>query len=200
MIKQALSLIRDQLNQHLPTGDAGPVAVLGDIAQNDQENGDGGSLVNRVVITLVNVEQETTLKNIPSYQKTLNGIRYQNAPVYLNLYVLISANYPNNYEDALARLSHVIEFFQFRNVINLKNSPESQVASATNPDELDLELILDLYTISFEQLNHLWGALGGKQKPFVLYKVRLIMVRRPHTLGTGALIEEIQGITRSIQQ
>ena len=31
--------------------------------------------------------------------------------------------------------------------------------------------------LNFEQLNHLWGVLGGAYFPSVLYKVRLVKIR-----------------------
>jgi hypothetical protein len=47
--------------------------------------------------------------------------------------------------------------------------------------------------MTFEQINHLWGSLGGKQVPFAMYKARLVAVSDHRSLGQGRLIEKIEG-------
>ena len=42
----------------------------------------------------------------------------------------------------------------------------------------DFHIILDMHSLTFEQANYLWSTLGGKQHPFVCYKVRLIRLQR----------------------
>jgi len=92
-----------------------------------------------------------------------------------------------NYENALIYLSHAITFFQGKYSFNLKNSV-SQVDGL--PD--DFRIILDLYTLSFEQLNYLWSTLGGKQHPFVCYKVRLLQIERASTTETRGIIKQVR--------
>ena len=48
-----------------------------------------------------------------------------------------------------------------------------------------------LYTPTFEELNYVWGTLGGRQLPSVIYKIQLIEIDRNELLGTGKLITEI---------
>ena len=48
-----------------------------------------------VIISLVNIEEESSLKNGLHYRRTpIGGIEYENPPVYLNLYLLFTANFP----------------------------------------------------------------------------------------------------------
>ena len=62
-----------------------------------------------------------------------------------------------------------------------------------NPDTYeDIQLHLEMFSLSFEQLNHLWGSLGGKQWPSVLYKVRLVKITENRITAQGPLIEEVQ--------
>ena len=71
------------------------------------------------------------------------------------------------------------------------------VANSPNPrvvdDEslADMKLILDIHTLNFEQINDLWGSLGGKQVPFVVYRTRLLELRRDAVLQAAPLIEQI---------
>ena len=192
MISQALTLIITQLNHYIPS----PVAnvdevVLGNIALNELPGQD--EIKDKVVISLVNVEEESTLKNTLTYRKAMDKVSYTEPPVHLNLYLLFAAHYPEAYKTALIRLSEVIRFFQSRKTFSIpKAQPLSEVLDLTDPDTLELYLTLELYTMTFEQINHLWGALGGKQMPFVLYKARLVTIQDRKVTGEGRLIEEIR--------
>jgi len=50
---------------------------------------------------------------------------------------------------------------------------------------------MELYTLTFEQLNHLWGSLGGRQVPFAMYKLRLVGLTDRKIIRTTPLIQEI---------
>ena len=116
MISKALGLLRDQLNLYIESlaetnpNNFIPPVVLGNIGQADSANA-SGSLEEMIVLTLVKIEEETTLKNGRHHIDQGNGVEYRNRPVNLNLYVLFSANY-QSYEVALSQLSRVIAFFQ----------------------------------------------------------------------------------------
>jgi len=55
-----------------------------------------------------------------------------------------------------------------------------------------MKITMELYTLTFEQINHLWGSLGGRQAPFAMYKARLIMVRERNIIREVPLIEEVR--------
>ncbi|MEL6143234.1 MAG: Pvc16 family protein, partial [Bacteroidota bacterium] len=57
----------------------------------------------------------------------------------------------------------------------------------------DLRVTFNIYTMTFEQLNHLWGALGGKQLPSALYRVYLVQLKDEQVREGGRLIEQIEG-------
>ena len=137
-------------------------------------------LKDKVIISLVNIEEESALKNGVHYKTNpANGfVRYENPPVYLNLYLLFTVNFPRQYSDALKLLSIIVQCFQGKNQFQVND---------------EILLSLDLYTMTFEQINHLWGSLGGKQVPFVMYKARLVKITDKRTIGSGKLIEEVQG-------
>jgi hypothetical protein len=44
-------------------------------------------------------------------------------------------------------------------------------------------------------VNHLWGTLGGKQYPFVLYTLRLLEMKFRATQAEAGLITELAGDT-----
>ena len=57
----------------------------------------------------------------------------------------------------------------------------------------NLELHMEIHTLNFEQINDLWGSLGGKQVPFVMYKLRVLEVERDSVRATSGVIEDISG-------
>lgn len=207
MISEAVAFLREELSRYIvanqrdadsPSTSLRPEDIMiGNVAalDNDQE----GKLKNKVLISLVNVEEESTLKNGKYYIKNPlnNGIEYLHSPVFLNLYLLFSATLPDaassdNYERALQRLSLIIQFFQSKKSFTIKNSHESSFARAIDNGFLgELRLLPELYTLTFEQINHLWGSLGGKQVPFVMYKVRLVKIEDP-IAREAPVIEEIR--------
>jgi hypothetical protein len=221
MISGALAFLKEELSIYVSTnqkrlggGSASQqlsnVVMLGNISALDSNQQGENSLNNKLVISLVNIEEESTLKNGQRFIKNplSSGIEYIQPPVHLNLYVLISATLPNSassddYERALDRLSLVIEFFQAKKSFTVKNSPQSDfldnAGNETDPLTLDINqsvreemrLLPELYTLTFEQINHLWGSLGGKQVPFVMYKVRLVKIQGRIT-SEAPLIEEIE--------
>lgn len=198
MIDTALQLLRIELEAWLKEKVASSTeVVLENIAQLETEQADE-RLTNSVVISLVNIEEESTLKNGRHVHKTGTGVEYRNTPIHLNLYLLFCANYPDRYTDALMRLSGVIRFFQGKTVFSFQNSPLAAAELLNQPgsetDEIDeqFKLILELYTLTFEQINHLWGSLGGRQLPSAMYKARLVQIQDRDTVRTGPLIEEIE--------
>jgi hypothetical protein len=119
MIHKVLSLIAHQLNQYIPANGGESVVVLGNITLSDSPN--QNTLNNRVVVSVVNIEEESTLKNSPHFMKRDAGVSYHHPPVFLNLYVLFCAHFPNDYYTSLEHLSAVIEFFQHRKTFNLQS-------------------------------------------------------------------------------
>lgn len=190
MIHPVLKFLAEQLNAYIEQvktpadGVEAPYAILQNISRLDEE---ALKTTNKVLLTLVNLNEEATMKNNQSYaiQKEEN-IEYKNPPVNLNLYLLFTVCMAN-YEHAMIYLTHTLTFFQGKNTYNRQNSV---TAVDGLPD--DFYIILDLYSLSFEQANYLWSTLGGKQHPFVLYKVRLLKMERKSTMETRGVIKQVR--------
>ncbi len=190
MIYKAIHLIQSQLKEYIQPGAGPDEVVLGNIAFNEAP--DQNNIKDKVVLSLVNVEEEGTLKNGRNYIRTDDRAQYSERPVYLNLYLLITAHYAQAYNTALIRLGSVIEFFQNRKFFDVRSAaPLPDGLDPSDPEDASMYLTMELYTLTFEQINHLWGSLGGKQMPFVMYKVRLVKVHDNRIYQEGPLIEEI---------
>lgn len=189
MIKNALILLKNELHEYLKSkGDYAANVIIDNIGL--AETSSGNSLTDNIVITLVNIEEESTLKNQNSVRKSPNGNAfYENPPVNINLFVLITCNYAGDgYVLALDRLLMVIQFLQSKNVFNSSNSSSNDL----NEESVELKFIMELFTLSFEQINYLWGSLGGRQVPFAMYKLRLISISENAIVREVPLIEEIE--------
>ncbi len=192
MIDKAFKFIVEELNDYLSANlsfGGGKKVVLDNIAKLT-ENGNGGS-TNKVILSLVNIEEDRLSKNPDNFFKTDdNKVVYKNAPIHLNLYCLFAYNHgendsetTNHYEEALLFISYVIRFFQHRNVFTTSNSPALDAGIE--------KLLMELHTVGFEQLNHLWAVLGGKYLPSVLYKMRLVVIDENLQSGVGELVRNV---------
>lgn len=198
MLVEAIALLLKQLNDHISQvdGSAGAPsqAVLGNVALLDRPEV-ATELDNHIVLTLVNVEEERALKNGPVTTPTGAGeVGYRNRPIHLNLFLLFTANY-RNYETALKRLTQVLTFFQGKQRFTAANSPGSPLPQS---GIVEFSLVMDLLSLTFEQVNHLWGFLGAKQSPSTIYRGRLVAVFDQRVLETGGRIQDIDIVSRDI--
>jgi hypothetical protein len=200
MLSHALTIVTNELERHL-SETYGPPAVapqvrLGNIAEGVGGGNPGAIPRDLVGVSMVNIREEKTLKNLaaPLRNDATLSVAYQNPPIYLNFHILVFATHVN-YSNALLLLSRTIKFFQFTNVFDQDSvAPASLVTNApANPlDQLEnFKLIFDIYSPTMEEVNHLWGTLGGKQFPFVLYTLRLLEMKFRATQAVAGLITEV---------
>lgn len=189
MLSQALKLVQKELDHYIAQngGSVGEV-LLANIATLDTNEPPSEGLI----VSLVNIEEERTLKNVSSHalSPVTGRVEYTNPPIHLNLYLLFAANFPN-YEKNLRMLSLVIRFFQGKSVFTAQNSviiPSDNIELSPN-----FRLLFNIYTLTFEQLNHLWGSLGGKQFPHVLYRAWLVEEKDNKPIGSGDVIVDVEG-------
>ena len=189
MIHPVLKFLAEQLNLYIKeqnrndTDITDPVVILQNISRLDE---DLLKTTNKILISLVNISEETSMKNNPDYTSVRNNLTtYKNPPVNLNMFIMFTS-FMTNYENALIYISFVLNFFQGKFSFNLKNS-------TTEIDGLpdDFHIILDLFNLGFEQLNYVWSTFGGKQHPFVCYKVRLLKMERESTSEINGVISEV---------
>ena len=188
MLYRSLLFLEEQLNAHFETLNASDPNIIKKSAKVENIAGIDETEIktkDNIFLTLVNISEETTLKNMPNYQRENFTTVYKNPPIYLNLFILFSACF-KGYDMALLHLSAVIRFFQAKNTFNQKNS---KTALLDNID--DFSIIMDLFSPTFEQVNYLWSTLGGKQHPFALYKLRLVGMERESTTEIRGIIKEI---------
>jgi len=164
MIHEALGYVRREIRTYLGVADA-QVSLESARVLAGQNNIEGA------YITLVNVEEEPVLRNLPNVRRVAGNLETIEPPVSLNLYLLMSFEF-QTYELSLLHLSNTIELFQSKRVFSAANE------DAANPFPAGLEkLIFELHNMNFEALNNLWGVMGGAYFPSVVYKVRMVQIQ-----------------------
>jgi len=199
MISHALTIVINELDAHLATygAQSAPQVELGNLAEGFKiGTGLGGVSRNIINLSMVNIKEEKTLKNLPNYVRNDASLKvtYENPPVFLNLQILMVATH-FNYTDALLALSRAIQFFQYKNVFTQDNVAPGSITKNEPLNLLDrlesFKLIFDFYSPTMEEVNHLWGTLGGKQYPFVMYVLRMLDLKFQAVQSEGGLITEI---------
>jgi len=185
MIDKVLAEVVNKLNKYIHVTE--PDFVLGNIALIDAYHDSSATTNDKVIASVINIEQEKSLRNLP-YRKTVDnpdgtkrGVERE-PDIYLNVYLLFGSN-KKNYKTGLLRISQVISFFQNKFIYMPGDFPE---AVSMNVDKL----IFDIYSTSFDELSQIWSVMGGKYVPSVMYKMRMAMIQDPKENDTG-IIKEI---------
>ena len=148
------------------TDDTVIVSSLVDIKGNLNQD-----IENKISIFLLHIEEDKSIKN--------NTIKYSSGstpPVTVNLHIMFSAYFPNfNYVEALRYVSLVIEFFQINSTFDHSNTPGLPVNASKIKSEL--------FNISIDEINQLWGNIGANYIPSISYRFR-------HLVYDGNMISE----------
>ena len=161
MIYQAISTISQVINDYLKNR----FSIVEDkVVVSNLVNADGSVAVtepDKIIISLANLQQETV---------SHRGKAGTNKPVNLNLFILVSAHFESeNYVEGLRYLSGVISFFQANKTLNHANTPDLD----NGIEKLSFEIVNQ----DLQNLSHLWGSIGSKYMPSVLYKVRMVSIQ-----------------------
>jgi len=186
MIDQALSFTESILNQFFKNRFSldENAAVLNAIIDAD------GSIPlknqNKVVVSLINVEEETLKPFMQRNTKLQDGSYVKHAPIArYNLEMLITSNF-DDYNETLKFLNAAILFFQSNAVVTSANY-------SSMPKSIE-KLEFDLEKLDYHQMHNLWSAMGAKYQPSVIYKIRLV------TLDSDEAQQFMQAITKTQNQ
>jgi hypothetical protein len=189
MIYHALDVLKCELGDFLKSLpelniSESQVVELSNVAK---EDGTVAISNNRLGMSLVNIEEERIVRDVSPYRTNPdNSVSHLNPEVRLNLMLLFSAHF-GVYDTSLRFIAGVIRFFQKKSVFTPDNSPTM--------DGIE-RLVAELYPLNLEQQNNLWGALGAKYLPSVLYKVRAISIQEGQIRDQQAPITTIEIVGR----
>jgi len=172
MIFETLGLLAEQLNIYIDQvkkpddGIVSPIAVLQNISCLNEKM---LKTTNNILLSLINIEEEQIFKNIShNISEKTTQEKYHNSLLTPNLYVLVTAVMAD-YENALKYLSYTIDFFKGKSIFTIQNC-------VTNVNGLinNFKIIIEPYSLTFEQSSSIWSSLRVGQLPFICYKVRVV--------------------------
>jgi len=137
-------------------------------------NSDGSIAIqesDKIIVTLTNIEAERSKSNTGTYKPTASGgFTKVNPPVEVNIYLLFSAYFTSeNYIEGLKFITSVIAFFQSRQgIFSSQNTPALNGIT----EKLSVEMV----SPDFRDQSNVWGGLGAKYLPSVLYRVKTIQI------------------------
>jgi hypothetical protein len=167
MIHNLLPIVCSELNSYFKSkhSTAEDRVVLSNLINQDGTVAMEGG--NMVVCSLVNLEEETTLKSTAGLSATGGSYASISPNIYVNLTVIFSSFFSGkNYVEALKFLSSTIYFFQSKPVFNSNNTPG--LSGNIN------KACFDLTTLSYHDLNSIFQMLGAKYMPSAVYRVRML--------------------------
>ena len=199
MIDKVLDFACSQLNAYLQSKlslhSTDIAIIVSNVSQlNETKSNSGGDDQDpqNAFVSLINIEEDRISKSPENFVRALDGsVVYKNPKIFLNLYILFSVNLPS-YSESLKRLSYIIQFFQYQNVFTPLTSPSM-------PEGID-ELVFDLMTLSYQDLNNLWGILGSRYLASVMYKMRMISINENFVYGGAGIIQKIGINDKTLQQ
>jgi len=185
MIDAAINHIATNVNQHLMRtfGLNEDVVVVSNILE--QDGTVATHVNNKIVVSLVNIEEESVLRNgrTPPSRHGDGRMVETSPPIYVNLYLMFASYFSGgNYQEGLKFISNTIFYLQGQSVFNQQNSP------GLDPS-LD-KLTLEIHNLDITDLSNLWGVLSGKYLPSVLYKLRMV------TVDAGAVRDQVPAVSR----
>ncbi len=126
---------------------------------------------NTISLSLINIEEETGIRDPMVPKQVINGKVYkQNPPVNINLQIIFIANFPNDYTSELNAITKVIEFFQQKPFFNQENMPDLKKYGIG-------KLSFKLNTVELSEQHNIWNLVGTKYMPSLLYKISMITIQ-----------------------
>ena len=121
MIYETLQILKEQLEKYFDEVGLNVSLILDNVALWESGSKDADKLDGKVILTLLNIEEEVTMKNVTATRVVNNKTEYRNPPVNLNIYLLVSANC-NSYDYSLRSVSRTLEFFQGKRIFTSSNT------------------------------------------------------------------------------
>lgn len=180
MIDKALEFVTGELNSYLRNKFKvnEDLAVLSGLL--DPDGAVPQDIQNRVAVTLILLDHETNVQSINYQRLSSDGYQQVNPPLNFNVDVLFTACF-DQYPEALKFLAGTASFFQGKYVFTTQDSP--------NLDPSIHKLVFDILKSDYQSVYNIWGAIGAKYQPSVIYKMRLLTIDNDQFQGTQPAIQ-----------
>ncbi len=189
MIAESLNVIVELINVYISPSSTDDPLIFTNISKYNDGNEFSSALNDKLILSIVNIEEDRVAKSPENYVKENSLVRYKNPAVPINLTILFAATH-NNYETALMLVEKVIRFFQIKYVFTPGNTPELQTINEVSNTNIE-KIIFDWVNLNLEQVNQLWTTLGGHYMPSVVMKMRMFTIDEQQIQKEGLPVKEI---------
>lgn len=183
MIDRAASLISNRLNQYVAaaTNAPEPDVVLMNVH-------DGAAPVaeaqDKLAVFVVNISQDTISRKA-GFKSGGASVTREQAPLNLYIHLMVAANFePTKYSRALNTLSLAVQFFQANPIFDPRNAPEMNGSGIE-------KLSVEMESLDLEGMSNVWGVLGGRYLPSVLYRIRTVSIDSGAVIAVDPVISGI---------
>ena len=187
MIDQTLKLICDRLNAHLSAvfSMSDEFVTIGPLT--DTEGKPTAEARNRLTMFVTNIAHDTVPRGAGSRRALQSG---QQAPVHLDIYFMLASGHdPEIYGEGLKLISAALMFFQANPMMTPRTTPEMPVGLS--------QLSIEISNLKVEEMGQLWGNLGGRYVPSVMFKVRSVIIDARAVTSITPLIRDPDSATKA---
>lgn len=166
MIDVTLKLITDRLNAYLSAlfSVSDELVAIGPLS--DAEGKPTAESRNRLTVFVTNIAHDTVPRRGGGRGPISDG---QAPPVHLDIYFMLASGHdPEIYAEGLKLISAALMYFQSNPVMTPRTTPEM-------PSGLS-QLSIEIANLKAEEIGQLWGNLGGRYVPSVMFKARSVMI------------------------
>lgn len=170
MIKRILTYYAERLEEYLSRLHRQPegLATVGLIGSAGEE------CPNKVVISLVNLEKETS-GDMTYMQRSGSRFVGKGAPLMMNMHVMLAAVYDGKrYGESLSVLSETLAF--------IRSTPKFQVDGYV--------YTMEIVPMSTMDLHNIWTTMGGQYYPSVICKLRGLAIDSSEIISSGSMAGE----------
>lgn len=166
MIDAALRVVCNRLNAHLSAlyGVTEDLVALAPLS--DSEGQPSAETRNRLAMFLTNIAEDAVPR---AGQKAVRGLLGETKPIHLDIYFMVASGHdPEIYGEGLKLISSALMFFQSNPVLTPSRVPEMPVGVE--------KLTIEIANLRVEEVGQLWGNLGGRYVPSVMFKMRSVVI------------------------
>lgn len=189
MIQKALQVTSDALDQYLKNHfdlDESKV-VINKLVNNDGSIPEKNQ--NNVILTLINIDKETSKPFYNPNRKLANGNYSATFPSErFSLDLLFTSNF-DDYNESLKFLDAILHFFQATPSIN--SNTNSNLPKGLPKIDYDIE------KVSFFEMHNLWSSMGAQYQPSAIYKTRLVTIGSDNVHGFNIGISQVTNSTKA---
>jgi hypothetical protein len=158
-----------------------------------------------IIMSVINIEEDTVIKNSNIYHRNPNNPTLYNNHVYPKkqyLFTLLFGSYtqsPSHYLEGLVKLQQIMQFFEDNRIcyFDITNNSGALLSYASYnqlsvvQQDLYLPIFIDAINLNIDQVNQVWSYLNTKYMPSVIFKLRFIPISTSHIESVG-VIEKIK--------